>query len=234
MPAPLFQQTSKPRSLGILNPVRSRALDAQRFGGVINGQPQAFNPNPVRPMTPTVAAVTPRTPQNVLQPVQQPILNDVDPNSIEGQNTLANAGIYQPGTVGATNAVANGTGQVYRPPQQTERANPLTGDNNIPMESTTTRVAAPFVQRGRTTPSGQDVSPKPLMAPTNPDETISSSMQGTFDRLRGDMAVPMKANQASKTFTGGTGKFARSFGNPTSAATYHSFVQKLFGDAQNA
>lgn len=226
MPAPLFQQPNQPRSLGILNPVRSRQLDAARYGGVVNGQPQPFNPNPARPVaTPAVAAVAPKTPQNVLQPVQPPNINDVDPASIEGQNTLANAGIYRQGTFGAENAVANGTGQVYRPPQQTERANPLTGDNNIPMESTSTRVAAPFVQRGKATPSGQDVSPKPAVAPAAPTtgEDVGNAIKGTQNAIR-----------SGSTFTGGTGKFARSFGNKSSADIYHSFVQRLFPDTESA
>lgn len=215
MPAPLFPQTQQPRSLGVLNPARSRQLDAARFGGVVNGQPQAFNPNPMRPapLMPRPTAAAPMTPQNVLQPVQPPDLRNVDPNSFQAQNTLANAGVYAPGSFGAQNAAANGTG--YRPPQQTERANPLTGDNNIPIESTTTRVAAPFVQRGRSTPSGQDVAPQ--AAPTNPEETIGGSMQGTMNRIGGGSG-----------FTGGTGKFARSFGSKDSADIYHSYVSRLF------
>lgn len=223
MPAPLFPQPSQSRSLGVLNPVRSRALDAQRFGGVVNGQPQAFNPNPARPAVAPAGAPVAVAP-SLLQPTQRPQPNVADPNSIEGQNTLVNAGIYQPGTAGAANAVANGTGQVYRPPQQTERANPLTGDNNIPMESTSTRVAAPFVQRGKTTPGGQDVAPKaPVVAPlATPTDDVGSATQDTQNKIR-----------SASTFTGGTGRFARQFGNSTSAGIYHSFVQRLFGDAQD-
>ena len=56
-------------------------------------------------------------------------------------------------------------------PQQTERANPLSGDNNIPVEGSTTGLRSPFNMRGNSTPQGQD-------------ETIGGSMQGTFDRLR--------------------------------------------------
>ena len=222
-PRSIFQtKPLTPGTRGILDPVRSKQLDAARYGGVVNGQPQPFNPNPTRPVVaPAVAAVTP-APQNILQPVQQPSLNDVDPASIQGQNTLANAGIYMSGSFGAQNARANGTGQPYRPPQQTERANPLSGDNNIPMESTSTRVAAPFVQRGRTTPAGQDVSPKPLPVAT-PTDDVGNAMKGTQDAIK-----------TGATFTGGTGKFARSFGNAQSASAYHNFVSQLFPDTENA
>lgn len=250
MPTPLFQQ-DKPRSLGVLNPVRSRQLDAARFGGVVNGQPQAFNPNPVRtpnkisykqflaqnPNSPAATgslsdapralpngpvATAPATPgQNVLQPVRPaiPDLTGVDPSSFQAQNTLANAGIYQPGSFGAQNATANGTG--YKPPQQTERANPLSGDNNIPMESTTTRVAAPpFIQRGRTVPTGQDVAPKPSPTPT---QDIGGAINDTQKSIR-----------TGSTFTGGTGKFARSFSNQASAGHYDNFVRQLFPDLAQA
>lgn len=230
MPAPLFPQTQQPRSLGVLNPVRSRALDASRFGGVNNGQPQAFAPRVVAPLippAPTVGAVaTGATPQNVLQPVQPPDLRNVDPSSFQAQNTLANAGIYTPGSFGAQNAAANGTG--YKPPQQTERANPLTGDNNIPMESTSTRVAAPFVQRGRATPAGQDVAPRPaavapMAAPAAPADDIGDAMRKTQGAIR-----------SGSTFTGGTGKFARSFGSPDSANIYAGYVSRLFGSDATA
>lgn len=203
MPAPLFRSSLKPGTRGVLDPVRSQQLDAARFGGTANGQPQPF-----APMTPTVAPVrnnifaaasaTPAPaakPASTLQPLAPEDLN-LDPNSFGAQNAAANAGIYKPGSIGDQNAQANGTG--YRAPQQTERANPLTGDNNIPMESTSTKLpTAPFVQRGQTTPAGTDASP-------------------------------------TGQFTGGTGKFARSFGNRNSADLYHAFVAKLFPDMQGS
>ncbi len=87
------------------------------------------------------------------QPQAAPDIDGMTPGSFEMQNTLNNAGVYEPDTFGAENAEDNDTG--YRAPQQTERANPLTGDNNGPMESVTTRVS-PFSQRGNAAPRTQD------------------------------------------------------------------------------
>lgn len=67
------------------------------------------------------------------------------------------------------------------PPQQTERANPLTGGNNIPMKTTSVPVSSPFSQRGGAGAMGQDAA----AVEAAQDENIGNSMQGTFDRLRG-------------------------------------------------
>ncbi len=112
-----------------------------------------------------------------------------------------------------------------RAPQQTERANPLTGDNNRQPESTTAPVQppgsnigrsmqdtfnnlrgvtpatrAPFVQRGAGTPRGQDA------AVPNEDDAIGGSMAGTQSRIAG----------------------SRRFSNPASANIYQSFLQRAF------
>lgn len=119
-----------------------------------SGEPidYGFSVTSSRPMTPLRRAA-PQPGQSLDQ-----ISQDYEPGSFGMQNALANAGIYRPGTFAAQNARANRTG--YTPPQQTERANPLSGDNNIPMESTTTVLRRPpFVQRGVTIPRGQDTSP---------------------------------------------------------------------------
>jgi hypothetical protein len=80
---------------------------------------------------------------------------------------------YTPGAYGA--AIAS------RPPQQTERANPLTGTNNIPLPGTSVPVRSPFSQRGAISPAGQDADAMEAAM----DEDVGTSMQGTFDRLRG-------------------------------------------------
>lgn len=84
---------------------------------------------------------------------------------------------YVPGAIGAQTATS------YRPPQQTERANPLTGGNNIPLPTT----SVPFSQRGGASVQGQDAA---AMDAADEEDMgtqgrIGSAMQGTFDRLRG-------------------------------------------------
>lgn len=124
------------------------------------------------------------------------------------QNTANNAGIYAPGSVGEANARANGTG--YRPPQQTERANPLSGDNNLPPEGVTTRVnPSPFSQRGGSLPGGQDTA-SAVKGTLTEDGDIASSMAGTQARI------------------GGSGAFSRKFGSNQAASAYDSYVKRLF------
>lgn len=99
----------------------------------------------------------------------------------------------------------------YLPPQQTERANPLSGDNNFPMEGKTTPVIrAPFVQRGAGLPAGTDAAPAAIKDTLTEDNDIGAAMNGTLGRI------------------GGTGAFARKFGNPQSASVYDSYVRRLF------
>lgn len=108
----------------------------------------------------------------------------------------------------------------YRPPQQTERANPLTGANNIPMEGKTTPLApAPFVQRGAGLPAGQDAAPA-VKQRISEDDDIGRSMQGTQNRLR--------ASFGSNAPIGGTGAFARRFGSQNSANAYQSYLTRIF------
>lgn len=114
----------------------------------------------------------------------QPNLDGLEGFALE--NASANAGVYQPGSFGAVNAVANNTGTLYRPPQQTERANPLSGDSNRQLPGSTVSVQrSPFSLRGAGTPSGIDQQ----------DDTIAGSMQGTLGRLRSNFNRP--ATQAS-------------------------------------
>ena len=151
MPAP-----APGRSLGYLNRTNVQPLRTQLNPAYDESQD---------PVSAPVAAVAPR-PVSAPQPLTSlartpPVSQPPQTAGLTGfalSNTLANAGIYQPGSFGESNAAANGTG--YHPPQQTERANPLSGDNNYPKEDQTTAVQpAPFVQRGTSVPQGQDVRP---------------------------------------------------------------------------
>ena len=118
----------------------------------------------------TTQATRPRVaqPARPVAPVAQPALEDL--TGFARENAAANAQIYQPGSFGAANAVANNTGRPYTPPQQTERANPLTGDSSRQVPGTTASVRSPFSMRGSSTPNG--------------DDTVAGSMQGTLSRLR--------------------------------------------------
>lgn len=132
----------------------------------------------------TPQAVAPR-PQGQRMPIARAPLPGTAPDlagmtGFARENTAANAGVYQPGSFGAQNAVANNTGQVYRPPQQTERANPLTGDSNRQLPGTTANVRSPFSMRGPGTPNGIDQQ----------DSTVAGSMGGTLSRLRANFNRP--------------------------------------------
>ncbi len=98
----------------------------------------------------------------------------------------------------------------YRPPQQTERANPLTGDNNFPMEGQTVPVArAPFIQRGTSLPAGRDAMP----AAEIEDGDIGRTMQGIQSRIAGSPANP----------------FARRFGEPSKQSAYNAMLKRVMG-----
>lgn len=182
-------------------------------GAPITGAGYSAVPGPLAPRT----SLRPSPP-----PIAQPDFSGVAPGSFGEQNIANNAGIYQPGSFGAQNAQANGTG--YRAPQQTERANPLSGDNNVPMESTTTPLQrTPFTQRGASAPSGRDTIPAPIRDTATIDSDISKLMDGTFDNLRG--------GGGQQPATGGSGLYRRSFSNPQSAQRYGAFVSRLFGGA---
>jgi hypothetical protein len=133
------------------------------------------------PVTDAVSTYTPR-PRPAALPVARvnpferdarAALAEYDPASVGMRNAAANFGIYEPGSFGEQNAIANNTAYRgptgYRAPQQTERANPLTGDNDYPMESTTTTVArAPFSMRGSRVPPGGNFNRPPLVGHTPP------------------------------------------------------------------
>ena len=145
----------------------------------------------------TVSPVMPR-PQAPRMPVARAPMSRTAPDlagmtGFAAENAAANAGVYEPGSFGAANAVANNTGQAYRPPQQTERANPLTGDSNRQVPMTTSTVRAPFSMRGATTPGGID------------EQTVGGSMGGTFSRLRSNFNRPApRANPYPSFVTAGT------------------------------
>ncbi len=129
--------------------------------------------------------------------------------SLTGGPVTSGYSEYTPPAAAPLSTVA--TRAPYNPPQQTERANPLTGDNNIPMESTTTTVArAPFVQRGSALPTGQDAMPAAVKTTLTEDNDIGTAMAGTQNRI------------------GGSGAFTRKFNSPTSASAYDSYVKRLF------
>lgn len=127
-------------------------------------------PAATQPTTPAMA--TPAAPSfaaRATPPMAQPALDDL--TGFARENAAANAGIYEPGSFGAANAVANNTGRPYAPPQQTERANPLSGDSNRQVPMTTRTIRTPFSTRlPGSTPEG--------------DDTVAGSMQGTLSRLR--------------------------------------------------
>lgn len=186
MPEPrkLFSQ---PRNLGLLDPKRSAQLEAGRFkGGYL-------------------------TPSGPVQPPQAP-----SPASPAGAGIAAAAPsmLSRPRPISAFGYAGDGAQRPYNPPQQTERVNPLTGDNPAQPPGTTSIVSRPpFIQRGAGVPRGQDVA-API--PTQ-DDTVNGSMQGTYDRLRGRTPV-----------SGGTGAFSRQFTNPNSAGQYAAFARRLF------
>lgn len=160
----------------------------------------------------------PRPAASPVSPVSRaPIPNNATPNfdGLSGfglENAMANAGIYQPGSFGAQNAATNGTG--YRPPQQTERANPLTGDNNFPLEGQTTAVArAPFIQRGTSLPAGRDAMPAAIRTTETEDGDIGRTMQGIQSRIAGSQTNP----------------FARRFGEPSKQNAYNSMLKRVMG-----
>lgn len=89
--------------------------------------------------------------------------------------------------------------------QQTESANPLTGDTNaLPggsVQDLNHGRAMGFSTKGPTAPGGTDVKTAP---PAGSPPTAS---------------------------VGGSGIYQRSFSSPTAAAIYHDYTRKLFGDA---
>lgn len=211
-----------PRNLGTMT---SQDLDRSPTGVALNRRPTPTG-LPLAPgaaissvpgQLPPVTGLQRTPPPAAAAPLD---FNGLPPGSFGAQNVANNAGLYQPGSFGDQNARANGTG--YRAPQQTERANPLSGDNNVPMESTTTRVPpAPFIQRGTSVPSGRDTIPAPIRDTATIDSDIQQSIDGTQNNLRG----------GPQPVTGGSGLYRRSFSNPSSAQRYGNFVQRLFGGA---
>lgn len=109
--------------------------------------------------------------------------------------------------------------------QQTESANPLTGDGNKQPSGTTAPVnpgqAMGFSRSGGSVPRGQDAAPAAVVPEQSTQQKLRSSMSSTMDNLRGKTA-------------GGAGLYKRSFTNPKSASLYSGYVKRLFGDTMPA
>lgn len=118
------------------------------------------------------------------------------PNAQGGQNL----GTLTSDDLDRGNAYAQPSSFLTRAPQQTERANPLTGDNNSVLPGQSVPVARPpFVQRGGL-PRGQDVAPAPIRETMTEDSDINRSMNGTYGRLRGVMGRSFADNRPSAAY----------------------------------
>ena len=192
--------------------IRGRSLGQPRpvpTGAPIDGPAvSTYSPRPM-------AVATAPAPRPIAPVARAPRVEDMAGMSDLGRESyLANNGIYAPGSVGAMNAQTNGT--AYNPPQQTERANPLSGDNNRPMEGQTTAIARPpFIQRGAGIPGGQDAAP--VRQTLSQDDDIATSMQGTMDRLRPSVSGADI----------GSGRYARRFGAPAAQNAYDSLLKRI-------
>lgn len=184
------------------DPSRAGSGGSITYGGVTRSYaptpagPRTFDPNRggsggtirtssgLTRVVPPSPGVTPRTPrQQGPSAAAMKFLEDgIDPQ-------IAEPAPYVPGQFGARST---------RPPQQTERANPLSGDNNIPAEGSTSGLRSPFNMRGNSTPQGQD-------------ETIGGSMQGTFDRLRQSSFSPRSLFQPRQQQNGPMSMLRRAF-----------------------
>jgi hypothetical protein len=170
-----------PRTGRNLGTMTSADLNRSPTGAALNQRPALTGTTPTSGYAEyTPRPVSPSAPLAVTRPSYDEIASYA-PGSFGRANAANNAGIYAPGSFGAQNAAANATG--YRAPQQTERANPLSGDNNYPGESIVAR--PPFVQRGAGIPSGQDSLPAPIRTTLSEDDDIASSLNGTLGRIRG-------------------------------------------------
>lgn len=202
------------RDLGMLNPARSAQLAANQFKGQ-NLQLMRQNTDPNRAGSGgsiTRNGVTTMVPPTAAKsPVPSPV-NAMVAGASSPLARTPGAPVTAPTTVGA---------------QQTETANPLTGDTNRNAGGTVAPVnpgrAMGFSRAGSGVPRGQDAAPMAAPAPVaSPEQAtqqkIGSSMKSTMDNLRGKTA-------------GGTGLYRRTFTNPQSAGMYDGYVKRLFGDA---
>lgn len=93
------------------------------------------------------------------------------------------------------------------PPQQTERADPLSGDTSP-------------VPGGATV----DVNPATPQNPAQPqNQALGFSSQGT--------ATPQTQDATPGSYTGGVGLYKKTFSSRRGADAYHQFTRDLFGDS---
>lgn len=165
--------------------------------------PMASPVSPVSPVAPAAAPAAPRGPSPAAIKFLQDGITPPDPTL----SPVSPVPVAAPTTRGA---------------QQTESANPLTGDTNRAAGGTVQPVnpaQALGLNRGGTgVPRGQDAMPTPAAPDQSTTQKLGASMQSTFDNLRGKPA-------------GGTGLYRRTFSNPKSAGIYDGYVRRLFGDA---
>jgi hypothetical protein len=194
---------------------------------------------------PSPSTINPQKLTTGLTPVSQPVYDPTAQGrgTFADQNARANAGVYDKGTFGAENAIANKTGiavdpnvplagpisgmstptklaSIAPPPaarQQTEAANPTTGamPTALPGQATPINPGKDmgFSRRGPGVPAGKD-------AQESTQDKIRSSSQSTQNDLSSNV--------------GGTGLYARKFDNPEQASQYHSYVQRLFDGGDEA
>lgn len=167
-----------------------------------------------------VATTPAYTPRNIGSFTSADLNRRPNGSRIDGREVMTPTGApIQGGTMNvmrapplpATGAIAAPARVPYNPPPQTERKNPLSGDNNYPLEGQTTAVArAPFIQRGVSLPAGRDALPAPARETLDEDTDIGASMQGTQARLRGTPSP-----------------FARRFGDASKSNAYQSLLNRV-------
>jgi hypothetical protein len=114
----------------------------------------------------------------------------------------------------------------YNPPQQTERANPLSGDNNYPMEGQTAAIPSQYqrpsftggIQRERIAPSFGATPRENIADPfsAQPREQIAPP----FIQRGGSLPVGQDARTSAN-------RFARRFGDQRQQSAYDSYLQRL-------
>lgn len=176
------------RNLGTLR--SSGFTDPTRYGWdqkpILTGDtPQStvstYTPRPLPRLAPGVA---PAPTASILSRTGADFLSSIGASGVSGGRPVGSTGGVIPMGASDESAYAKILRPAYNPPQQTERANPLTGANNYPMESTSVVAQRPpFVQRGGL-PTGRDAIPSPIKETITEDEDIGRSMRGTYGRLR--------------------------------------------------
>lgn len=146
-------------------------------------------------------------------------------------------GPIQPPAAGAPSPTTSGA-------QQTESANPLSGDGNsqpagktqdlprspgllkpAPQASINPGKALGYSLRGTGTPAGDDLNPGPAQTPQAPDAQQTAGDEA--DEAAGTAG-------ADQMHVGGVGDLQGSFKSPTVASAYHDFTKKLFSGNQPA